>query len=59
MPERKIIKHYNGCEVTAIFKGYNPDVRSNVLWLLVESFEERVKAEIENKITGNAISVSA
>ncbi len=43
MPERKIIKNYGVCEVTSVFKGYNPDVRSNVLWLLLESFEERVK----------------
>lgn len=44
---KKLKRDYNDCEITLSFKGYNSDVKQNVLWLLTESYMDRVKAEIE------------
>ena len=45
MADQKIIKQYNGCEVTITFKGHNADFRENVLWLMTENYIDRVKSE--------------
>lgn len=41
----KIVKNYDGCEVTLVFGQHNPELKENVLELLLESYRERISDE--------------
>lgn len=44
---KKITKQYGDCEVTISFNGYNTKVKDKILWLLLESYHDRIKKQPE------------
>ncbi len=48
----KIVRDIGGCEVTITFKGHNDeDVKDKVMWLLLESYCERINEPLYQEIT--------
>lgn len=47
MKEKQIVKNYGKCQVTITFNGQNPDSMKRVLWLLIESYCDRVKCALD------------
>lgn len=48
----KIVRNISGCEVTITFKGHsNEDVKDKVMWLLLESYCERINEPLYQEIT--------
>ncbi len=48
MKEKKIVKNYGKCQVTITFNGQNPDSLQRVMWLLIESYCDRVKCALDS-----------
>lgn len=51
--EKKIVKEYNGCEVTITFGGRNDSAMEEAKRLIIESYFERIKyvPEIEETVS--------
>lgn len=48
----KIVRDIGRCEVTITFKGHNDeDVKDKVMWLLLESYCERINEPLYQEIT--------
>lgn len=47
MKEKKIVKNYGKCQVTITFNEQNSDSLKRVMWLLIESYCDRVKCTLE------------
>ena len=45
--DKKIIKNSNGCEVTITFKEKSEDTKDKALWLILESFKERMDKQLK------------
>lgn len=43
MSDKKIVKEYNGCEVTITFGGRNETAMEEAKRLIIESYFERIK----------------
>lgn len=43
MSDKKIVKEYNGCEVTITFGGRNDSAMEEAKRLIIESYFERIK----------------
>lgn len=44
---RKVIKQYGSCEVTLSFSEKDSEAMDRVMWLLIESFCDRVGLQLE------------
>ena len=53
MSDKKIVKEYNGCEVTISFGGRNDSAMEEAKRLILESYFERIKyvPEIEETVS--------
>lgn len=53
MSDKKIVKEYNGCEVTITFGGRNETAMEEAKRLIIESYFERIKyvPEIEEIVS--------
>lgn len=53
MSDKKIVKEYNGCEVTITFGGRNDSAVEEAKRLILESYFERIKyvPEIEESVS--------
>ena len=53
MSDKKIVKEYNGCEVTITFGGRNDSAMEEAKRLILESYFERIKyvPEIEETVS--------
>ena len=53
MSDKKIVKEYNGCEVTITFGGRNETAMEEAKRLILESYFERIKyvPEIEETVS--------
>ena len=60
MSDKKIVKEYNGCEVTITFGGRNDSAMEEAKRLILESYFERIKyvPEIE-EIVSEDISLAS
>lgn len=60
MSDKKIVKEYNGCEVTISFGGRNDSAMEEAKRLILESYFERIKyvPEIE-EIVSEDISLAS
>lgn len=55
MSDKKIVKEYNGCEITISFGGRNDSAMEEAKRLILESYFERIKyvPEIEETVSEN------
>ncbi len=49
MSDKKIVKEYNGCEVTITFGGRNDSAMEEAKRLILESYFERIKYVLKIK----------
>jgi len=47
MKEKQIVKNYGKCQITITFNGQNSDSLKRVMWLLIESYCDRVKCTLD------------
>ena len=44
---RKVIKQYGNCEITLSFQNRDSEAMDRVMWLLIESFCDRMGLQLE------------
>ena len=48
--DKTIITNSNGCEVTITFKEKSEETKDKALWLILESFKERIDKQLKMSV---------